>query len=160
MSWVTNHIGVESQGNNGYVFNSDTLFKADWPASTNLALFSGSSMWDYYAAAPISVTGGTLPNLYGLYIEPMQITNVTAGWGIYQAGTADRNYFAGDTTFGAAVSLAGSKVSSLPACSSTIEGTMRYVTDAGSSPIYNATVVGGGSAVVPVFCNGTEWTYH
>lgn len=40
-----------------------------------------------------------------------------------------------------------------------VTGLMVYVTDA-LSPTYNATVVGGGAIVVPVFYNGTNWTCH
>jgi hypothetical protein len=37
-----------------------------------------------------------------------------------------------------------------------IQGAMAYVTDA-LAPMYNTTVVGGGSSVVRVFFDGTSW---
>lgn len=40
-----------------------------------------------------------------------------------------------------------------------IIGAMAYVTDA-LAPSYMATVVGGGSVVIPVFYNGTNWVAH
>jgi len=36
---------------------------------------------------------------------------------------------------------------------------MAGVTDA-ASPSYLATVVGGGTVHVPVYCNGTNWVAH
>jgi hypothetical protein len=50
-------------------------------------------------------------------------------------------------------------VSGLPTCSSAIEGTRYGVSDA-SSPVALATVVGGGSSHVPVYCNGTNWIVY
>ena len=50
-------------------------------------------------------------------------------------------------------------VSGLPACNSSFEGQLEGVTDA-VSPAYLATVIGGGSVHVPVYCNGTSWVAH
>ena len=49
--------------------------------------------------------------------------------------------------------LAAYTVATLP---SGIQGAMAYVTDA-LTPLYNTTVVGGGSSVVRVFFDGTSW---
>jgi hypothetical protein len=54
----------------------------------------------------------------------------------------------------------GAGASQIPACSASTEGILAYVTDAASTPVYNATQSGGGAVVVPVFCNGTNWTNH
>jgi hypothetical protein len=157
---VDTYIGEEVQGTALTVYSSETLIKADWPSGTiDTSRLGAGSISEFYAAAP-SAINNPLANFYGLYIEPLQITNVTTAWGIYQAGTSDQNYFAGHTTFGAGVSLAGSTVASLPTCNSASKGSMRYVTDAAAAPTYNAAVSGGGSVVIPVFCNGTQWTNH
>jgi hypothetical protein len=158
--YAPNYIGIESVGDSGRVTTSQKLFAADYPAITDVSAFTGSGMYGFYANSPNTVVGGTLPNLYGIYVAPQLKTNVTNGWGVYQAGTADQNYFAGNTVFGGGVSLAASVVSELPTCGSATTGTMRYVTDSVSSPVYNAPAVGGGSLVIPVFCNGTQWTNH
>jgi hypothetical protein len=50
-------------------------------------------------------------------------------------------------------------VATLPACNSSFEGQLEGVTDA-ASPAYLATVTGGGSVHVPVYCNGTSWVAH
>ena len=50
-------------------------------------------------------------------------------------------------------------VATLPTCNSGLEGQMEGVSDA-SSPTYLAAVSGGGSAHVPVYCNGTSWVAH
>jgi hypothetical protein len=50
-------------------------------------------------------------------------------------------------------------VANLPTCNSSFEGQMEGVIDA-TSPSYLATVVGGGSTHLPVYCNGTNWVVH
>jgi hypothetical protein len=57
------------------------------------------------------------------------------------------------------VTLPITTVAGLPACASTLAGTMRAVSDA-TSPTYNGTLTGGGSTTIPVFCNGSAWTAH
>lgn len=51
-------------------------------------------------------------------------------------------------------------VGTLPACNTTLKGGLAYVTDAAAAPVYNATVASGGAVIIPVFCNGTNWTNH
>lgn len=46
--------------------------------------------------------------------------------------------------------------SSLPACSSTLEGSMQAVTDSTTSA-WGATITGGGSNHVLAYCDGTNW---
>jgi hypothetical protein len=50
-------------------------------------------------------------------------------------------------------------VGTLPSCGSAQKGLMYAVSDA-SSPTYNGALMGSGSSVIPVFCNGTAWTTH
>jgi len=50
-------------------------------------------------------------------------------------------------------------VGTLPACNSSLDGTLMYVSDA-LSPTYNAIVTGGGTVKTTVLCNGTNWTAH
>jgi len=59
----------------------------------------------FYAAGP-NTGGGTgfITTLYGLYIEAQKVTNVTTGYGVYQAGTTDLNTFLGLTGHGIAAS--------------------------------------------------------
>ena len=54
----------------------------------------------------------------------------------------------------------GSGANQIPACSATTLGWRVYVTDGAATPLYNVTQSGGGSTVVPVFCDGTDWTNH
>jgi fibronectin-binding autotransporter adhesin len=54
----------------------------------------------------------------------------------------------------------GSGANQVPTCSATYEGWLVFVTDAAAVPVYNVTQAGGGSTVVPVFCNGSNWTNH
>lgn len=55
----------------------------------------------YMATSPVVYTTGTIKNLYGLFIQPMNLTNVSNAWGIYQQGTTDINYIAGRMNMGA-----------------------------------------------------------
>ncbi len=60
-------------------------------------------------------------------------------------------------TIGGAAKLKNFTVGTLPTCNSTYEGSIAYVTDAAAAPVYNATVAGGGSTKIQVFCDGTNW---
>ena len=50
-------------------------------------------------------------------------------------------------------------VAGLPACNSGIQYSMAVATDA-TAPTYNAALVGSGTSIVPVFCDGTSWKSH
>ncbi len=64
-------------------------------------------------------------------------------------------YLKGDVHLGNSAILKGYTVASLP---TGVVGMRVYVTDA-ITPIYGATVVGGGYVTVPVFFDGTNWIY-
>lgn len=55
--------------------------------------------YHFYATTPLSPTGA-VTDMYGLYIQSQKIANVTRGWGIWQDGANDRNYFAGQIGIG------------------------------------------------------------
>jgi len=65
------------------------------------------------------------------------------------------------TTSGPTIlSGAGFTVAGLPAASAALQGARTFVTDASTAtPSFMATLTGGGSAFVPVFCDGTVWRY-
>jgi len=50
-------------------------------------------------------------------------------------------------------------VATLPTCNTNNANSFLAVSDA-TSPTYNAAITGGGSVVIPVFCNGSTWTAH
>lgn len=66
----------------------------------------------------------------------------------------------GSVVAAAPVRLKSYTVATLPACGASLNDAMAAVTDSAASPVYNNTVAGGGSTRVPVYCNGTNWTYH
>jgi hypothetical protein len=43
---------------------------------------------------------GIVSTAYGVYANPQKVTGVTTGYGFFQAGVSDINYFAGNTGFG------------------------------------------------------------
>lgn len=57
------------------------------------------------------------------------------------------------------VVLPVSTVAGLPTCDSGLKGGMAAVSDA-ADPAYNAPLTGGGTASIPVYCNGNAWTAH
>jgi hypothetical protein len=71
---------------------------------------------------------------------------------------ATANTFTGLQTFTQPAILANYTVGTLPACSGFTYG-FAAVSDA-SSPTYNGTLTGGGTQLIPVFCNGTNWSAH
>ncbi len=50
-------------------------------------------------------------------------------------------------------------ISALPTCNAGAEGTLYGVSDA-TAPTYNATLTGGGTVHIPVYCDGTNWRSH
>jgi hypothetical protein len=60
---------------------------------------------------------------------------------------------------GGYVKLAASTVASLPTCNREYKNALMAVTDA-VAPAYNRAVTGGGTANIPVFCDGRAWTAH
>lgn len=57
------------------------------------------------------------------------------------------------------LSLPTTTVASLPSCGPAQRGLLYAVSDA-LAPAYNGAVTGGGTAAIPVFCNGSSWTAH
>jgi hypothetical protein len=62
-------------------------------------------------------------------------------------------------TDGGYIKLAASTVASLPTCNQEYKNALMAVIDA-VAPAYNRAVTGGGTANIPVFCDGHAWTAH
>ena len=75
------------------------------------------------------------------------------GSGTPNAGSFTSLVTTGAVTFGGTVRSGGYTVATLPAGS---QGVRTFVTDA-LAPAFLAAVVGGGTAISPVFHNGTQW---
>lgn len=58
-----------------------------------------------------------------------------------------------------AFKVSSTTVAALPTCNAAATGLVYLVTDA-TTPTYLATISNGGSAVIPVVCNGTNWQAH
>jgi hypothetical protein len=54
----------------------------------------------YESRSPNISGTGTISSAYGLYLEPLSGSNVNAGYGVYQTGTNDLNYFNGKVGIG------------------------------------------------------------
>lgn len=98
--------------------------------------------------------------------------------GYFDASSASQNATWTATTFGGAgqmalggtvetslfvvnggYKLSATTVAALPACNSGRINQLRAVSDA-TAPTYNGALTGGGTVIVPVFCNGAAWTSH
>jgi len=62
-----------------------------------------TTAYSIQAAAPYITSTGTIGTLIGFQIDAQKHANVTTAYGIYQAGTNDQNYFAGEVGIGASV---------------------------------------------------------
>jgi trimeric autotransporter adhesin len=90
---------------NVYGIKSDTLHSASAGTTTNAyGIYSsvqkgglGTMTNAYGGYFTATRTGGTLTNGYGVYIADIGGTNQ---WGVYQAGSNDNNYFAGNVGIG------------------------------------------------------------
>ena len=51
-------------------------------------------------------------------------------------------------------------LASLPTCAAGTKGMLRAISDGAATPIYEATATNGGTVIIPVYCDGTNWTNH
>jgi hypothetical protein len=120
-----------------------------------------------FRTAPAYTNGAIIcPWLVNVAINPTNFVSQYAGSGYTNNASlyintpsafATNNYAiyvqGGNSYFGGTVQLPGYTVSTLPAGKI---GMIAYVTDA-LTPASLATAVGGGTSVVPVFYNGSNW---
>jgi len=78
--------------------------------------------------------------------------------GVDFAAAAQKSQFGIPSTSGAGgVQTLVSTVAQLPICDVSHIGILRTVVDAAATPVWNVVVAGGGTVVVGVMCNGTQW---
>lgn len=100
----------------------------------------------------VVVSGGSAPT-DELAVNPGAV-NIKGGATLQVNGTTVVD--ASDNGIFATVKTGTTTVASLGTCNSTAKGTRWVVTDA-TANTYGATLTGGGTTVVPVFCNGANW---
>jgi len=71
----------------------------------NTGAGSITTAYTLFANSP-TVSAGSIGTADGVFIGPQKISGVTTGYGVYQAGTSDLNYFAGNVGVGIAVPTA------------------------------------------------------
>lgn len=106
-SRLSGSVGIIAQSI--YDSNLETAFAGgDYPSYKAINFLSKSPN------APSRAPLGTQSPIYsyGLYIEEQKTGVVSGGWGVYQAGLNDENYFAGDTTFTSDVTLSNDLIMS------------------------------------------------
>ena len=108
-----------------------------------------STIFNLYSG-PNLTSGTTVANVYGHYLEAINATGSTITgnrWGLYQAGSSDKNYFAGNIGLGVTTSAWGSSYKVIQFPASTYGGGA-LVSDNGSPNI-----------VANAYNDGTNWKY-
>lgn len=125
---------------------------ADFSSGNNAAIVLAQSQRIYFG-------GFATPDAQG-FRPPSQSLGFSS---LYQdaAGNLNVTLGTGASLKTQSVTLTGSTVATLPACSATTKGLMAMATDVSAAPTYRQTgLTGGGSIAVPVFCNGSAYEAH
>lgn len=61
---------------------------------------ASATAFHFRSGTPIFSGGATIGTLYGLYLDPSKVAGVTTGYGVYQDGASDFNYWLGMTGMG------------------------------------------------------------
>lgn len=102
-SSTANHFNLASIYNDSRVTSGSSGTITNFIGIENFMIGSstGAQVTNMYAFRS-NTSGAGVSNFYGLYLNAG--IGTTSNWGIYQAGTGDSNYFAGNTSFGNATS--------------------------------------------------------
>lgn len=76
---------------------SNSVYAYTRTAASAFALIAGHA---FRAQSPTVGAGSSIGTQYGLKVEAQKITGVTTGYGVYQVGASDLNYFAGNVGIG------------------------------------------------------------
>ena len=140
---------ADSYGTQTAAFSPNAAFRVDgaWQVSLDLSgnTYAGSSAILFPFSSSMTVNSSNL--FIGVAGASAMVLNAAAATfpGVLSSGT----FFQAKIV----------TVATLPACVVGIKGALMSVSDA-TAPTYNGALVGGGTIVVPVFCNGTAWTSH
>jgi hypothetical protein len=93
------------------------------------------------ATSPSFSSTGTISASTGVYIDSQKVTGVTTGYGIYQNGSADANFFSGQVRVGANINLSGAAMTL--AGSGFGDGSVTGTVGVHSTANYNASPVAG-----------------
>jgi hypothetical protein len=67
---------------------------------TNVSSGTITNARAYYALSPGASSTNLITNAYGLFLDPQKGTGVSKGYGVFQTGGSDLNYFAGNVLIG------------------------------------------------------------
>jgi hypothetical protein len=143
---VTNQRAGYFQNNSGTGTITITNYRGV-EALNNINMGAGGTVTnsaDFYARAPSFGVNGTATHHYGLFMEDQT------------GGGAQNPDSHGIYVAGGGIQTGAHTFSTLPTCTSSLEGRMEAVTDA-TSATNGATVVGGGAHHVLAYCNSVNW---
>lgn len=92
----------------GYANGSGTTADKLAALKARTIVNNSAAVTDFYSVlvdSPDMSVSGTITNQYGVYIGDQKPSGVTNSFGIYQGGTSDINYFAGETRIGSTTDL-------------------------------------------------------
>ena len=140
-------IGAASQD----IFNTTSTTVNAFGAATSGTIFGTSTASVTYGIGNNATASGNTKTIdIGRLGTSGSTTNITLGSAVSgSTSTVKAN---------GTLELKSYTVATLPTCATGVY-TYATVIDA-LAPTYNATVVGGGAIITPVFCNGTVWTSH
>jgi hypothetical protein len=106
------HSGASGANLSGSLIGLRVTAAENWGSTTNAFAIQSqltntlnfqtiTNGYNFHANSPSLVANSYLTNAYGLYIAQQKVTGVTTGYGIYQANSADVNYFNGTVGIGA-----------------------------------------------------------
>ena len=155
------NVGYNSSNNASTITNA-VEFNALSPSFVTYSSTAYGTITNFYsfkACGGTISTGGTLTNRYGLYID--DLLGGTNKWGIYQVGSADKNYFNGLTGIGTTSPTARLHLASGTATAGTaplkiVSGTALTTPEDGALEYHSSHLYFTiGSTRYPLDCEGT-----
>ncbi len=98
-TWVGVDGFIGSNGTTASVPSAIAVRGTIMPSGLSGTNASFTNAYAFFAASS-TMNSATAVNMYGMYVDTMKVTGVTNGYGVYQVGASDTNYFAGNTGFG------------------------------------------------------------
>jgi len=151
---------------------SGGTYTETYDPSTDLRRFLGAGFFRFqgldatHARFDVDTSGG-IPTFYcDSGVSPAQCSINNSSMFYTKSGNTSTNSLSINAANGViqqnpqGTAFTASTLTSALTCNATNRGAYSFITDGAASPVYMATMAGGGSTVTPVFCNGTNWVNH
>jgi hypothetical protein len=160
--WEVSTVHMQNYGL-GYQTSTPTLSTSGGGCSgvTVVAAFAGYAMLTQNQMAIMSVNAAETDILSMMWLDGNDTVQIGGSQRSGTSGNLSVNTASGGqiTAHGPFI-LMQYTVGTLPSCGSGTKGGFAYVTNGVSSPTYGGVVSTTGANTSPVFCDGSNWTYH